>query len=382
MFAMKDMLRWLAAGCLALSLAAPAFAQNQQFQDRANKAPMNGRTYVTEQVENMKRAYKAAMLCRGDNGGVDEWNVWDPDRVAACMPAVQRYRDSLIDIDGGPPLVFGNRAEEEQIRREAAIINAMVPTIAEVVGTQSSVKSAHPELYKDIQYFRSLTKWEKQEAGKYIEEFKALDQLFARYWQAKKKGRLDESTKTFTCSDSVMKEMNDVRQELAQYFAYNVDNYNFTPLGKGLFLESLDRYRNNFLKKVDSCIEHQKASAERLKKLKERLLDCWDQASQIGKNSLFFDLAKVPDSLLVPNIGLFAFLERDNDYMIKKWEGWKNGEDTIGYIFSQKLVKDTGFHGESGADYRRTVRIECFINLLNAVDKDGKPIKHNIRGLL
>ena len=118
-----------------------------------------------------------------------------------------------------------------------------------------------------------------------------------------------------------MKELNDVRQELAHYFAYNVDNYNFTPLGKGLFLESLDKYRNNFLKKVDSCIERQKAAAARLKKLKERLLDCWDQASQIGKNSLFFDLAKVPDSLLVPNIGLYSFLERDHDYMIKKWEG-------------------------------------------------------------
>ena len=50
MFAMKDMFRWMSAGCLTLCLAVPAFAQNQQFQDKANKAPVNGRVYAQQQA--------------------------------------------------------------------------------------------------------------------------------------------------------------------------------------------------------------------------------------------------------------------------------------------------------------------------------------------
>ena len=63
MFAMIDMFRWMGAGCLTLCLAVPAFAQNQQFQDKANKAPVNGRVYAQQQAEKMQNAFKALQSC-------------------------------------------------------------------------------------------------------------------------------------------------------------------------------------------------------------------------------------------------------------------------------------------------------------------------------
>lgn len=373
MFAMKDMFRWMAAGCLALSLATPAFAQNQQFQDRANKAPVNGRVYAQQQAEKMQNAFKALQSCVAANDKFENDFVWDPDKAALCVPQLIAYKQSLIDLDSGPPLVFGNSAEEETLRRESKIINSLVPHIANLYGTHVDIKDYRPALYRGMKYYGDLLRWDMNQAKGYLQLLTKIRNLLKSYTENLKKGERKEGR--FIASSSVMKELHSIRVELGKYMSYNVDSQSFALRGDGLYIANLDKFASNFKKHSDVWLSRVENMQKRVQTEVDSLQKCLPSAKQIGKDSIFYGLAQLPEYTMQSHV---LWLDRDFLRLTKNWEDIQKGggEFLVGKLFNYKTLEELFF--KSGDSYVRVIQDYCRAVMLNALDKDGKPLKHDI----
>ena len=373
MFAMKDMFRWMSAGCLTLCLTVPAFAQNQQFQDKANKAPVNGRVYAQQQAEKMQNAFKALQSCVVANDKFENDYVWDPDKTALCVPQLIAYKQSLIDLDNGPPLVFGNSAEEEALRRESKIINSLVPHIANLYGTHVDIKDYRPALYRGMKYYGELLKWNQGYANDFLQVITNIRNLLKSYTENVKKGERKDGR--FIASDDVMKQLHSIRAELGKYMSYNVDSQSFALRGDGLVLISLDKFGHNFKKHSSNWLSRVENMQKRVQREVDALQNCIPSAKQIGKDSVFYGLAQLPEYTIQHHV---LYLDRDFIRLSSNWAELQKGSDVfiVGKLFTFKTLEEL-FH-KSGDSYVRAVQDYCKAVMLNTLDKDGQPLKHHI----
>ena len=376
-----------ASACLTAFLAAGYIASGAMAADKAKKPdkadesePRNAFEFVKEKAQVWANAYNELSGCvvlkiPKEN---ENYSHWKPEEVYTCKPQLDEFRKARLNVKGWPQnLVWGNGVEKATLTRDATLIDQLHDQIVAYYNYLVSMNRESKQ-YALMCWYRNMSYWYNDNGKKYRDAMKTIDNLINEYWKAKNKGRM--SGDHYECTPDVMKEMQTAMRKLSQYFHYNVDSTRLAPCNKGVFLYDLDAHSVQFKEKRDSARRLMESTLGNLQHRAKDLQNSIKPLAMISKSSPFFKMtSKLPLTLARQIDRMEASITRVRDGM----EALADTSSPIGSLLAQSDMGDyTRFAQSPRCSYVDSIRNGLRITLLNTKDKDGKPIKHSLRGQL
>ncbi|MBO4311883.1 MAG: hypothetical protein J5828_02670 [Desulfovibrionaceae bacterium] len=377
MKAYKYLSALLIAICAVLGMANLSFADSAKDDKPDIKI---GFDYVMKKARAWAEAYNTLKNCVIDKIPRldDKFGAWEPEQMYTCKPQLDAFKEARLNVPGWPQdLIWSNNEARDSITRDARLLDSVHQPIFNLfnylVGMNKESKQCQV-----MGWYRNVRWWHYDNAQKYRESLKTIDRLISEYWRYKQQGNM--AGDHFECSAGTMSHMQETLKKLGAYFYYNVDSTSLSPVGKGAFLYDLDAHSVHFKERRDNARRLMEATMANMATRSKNIQDSLKQLEQIDKTSPFYNLAStIPTAVL-------RITERAEDTFKRVHDGMEGLADTsspIGGFLAQTDMKEySQFAVSPKCSYIDSIRNALHITLLNTKDKDGKPIKHSIRGQL
>ncbi len=355
----------LIAACAACFHPEPARATGA-VDDHA--VPQKGRQYARQKLLDWAIYYNALQECvvmKIPEIG-DDFGTWEPEVIYLCLPQLEALAKNRINVAEWPKnLEWNNSQEENSILKDAALFDKVHQSIYGFFNFLVGMNRESPER-RIMCWYRNISYWYNDNADKYREGLKKIDKLIGKYKTAKQSGS--------------MKEMNAAIRELGEYFYYNVDSGVLTPVNKGAFLYDLDAHSVQFKERRDHARRVMETTMSNAKSKHESLQAGLKQLEQIDKGSLFYNtsstLPRAMRRVAERAMGTFQVV-------LEGLEDLSSTSNDVGKLLAQADIGSySQFTANDKCSYRESIRSVLRSTLLNTKDKDGKPVKHSIRGRL
>ncbi len=382
MKALRYLSALLIAGCVAAGLPGVSFADNASNNHKAllmidNFVPSSGRDYAQKKMNAFAKAYNEVSGCLAEKLPIEEEEFeFLPDLMYRCEPELAAFEQARIDMDRMPEgLPWYNSQEQKAAMEQGALVDSMHRSMVTLfnflirgLGRENSARVA-------IHAYDLLLRWYSNKGDTYKKKLIAMDKLMEEYYHYKQRGRMVDGH--FECSSGDMRGMQRAVKKMADYFDYNVDNSTIRAMKDGVFLYDLDKHSTGYAKNIKNSLSLVKAARGLAEMHFKRF---WAQAEPVQKldeKALFRPMAAVPENMSKLEIRVMNALDK----VLAGMQELADGTSPEGKFLSQKwLDESTKFATSADGSYLRSIRMSCYKNLLNTVDKKGRPIKHSTHG--
>jgi len=371
----------LIAGCIAAGLPGVSFADNASHDHKAillidNFVPSSGRDYAQKKMNAFAKAYNEVSGCLAEKMPIgDEKFEFLPDLMYRCEPELAAFEQTRIDMDRMPEgLPWSSSQEQKAAMEQGALVDSMHKSMTTLfnflirgLGRENSARIA-------IHAYDLLLRWYSSKGETYKKKLLEIDKLMEEYYHYKQRGRMVDGH--FECSSSDMQGMQRAVKKMANYFDYNVDNQTLRAMKDGVFLYDLDTHSKGYAKNIKNSLSLVKAAHGLAEMHFKRF---WAQAvpvQKLDKKALFHPMTAVPENMSKLEKRVMNALDK----ILAGMQELADGTSPEGEFLSQKWLDETKFSISNDGSYLRSVRIACYRNLLNTVDKKGRPIKHSTHG--
>ena len=380
---MKTLLSvFLVVGCVVAGLPGVSFAEDANHDHKAilmmdNLVPVSGKDYAQKKMNAFAKAYNEVAGCLTEKlpiGG--EKFEFLPDLMYKCEPELAVFEQTRIDMDRMPEgLPWSNSQEEKSAMEQGALVDSMHHSMARLfnflirgLGRDNSARVA-------MFAYDGILRWYESKGDTYKKKIIAMDKLMEEYYRYKQRGRMVDGH--FECSSSDMQGMERAVKKMADYFDYNVDNRTLRGMKDGVFLYDLDTHSKGYAKNIKNSLSMVKA-ARGLAEINFKQF--WAKAApvqKLDKKALFYPMSGLPEKMGKLEARVMYALDK----VLAGMQALADGTSPEGHFLSQKwLDESTRFPISNDGSYLRSIRMSCYKNLLNTVDKKGRPIKHSTHG--
>ena len=382
MKALRYLSALLIAGCVAAvqpgaSLAGPPGNNPNALLMFDNVVPVSGRDYAQKKMNAFVKAYNEVVECLSAKLPKEgEDFEFLPDLMYRCEPELAAFEQARIDMDRMPEgLPWYNSQEQKAAMEQGALVDNMHRSMTTLfnflirgLGRDNSARVA-------MFAYDNIQRWYKNKADTYKKKIIAMDKLMGEYYKYKQRGRMVDGH--FECSSSDMRGMQRAVQKMADYFDYNVDNHQIRAMKDGVFLYDLDTHSKGYAKNIKNSLSLVKAARGLAEMHFKRFWAQAEPVQKLDKKALFHPITAVPDNMSKLEIRVMNALDK----VLAGMQELADGTSPEGKFLSQKwLDESTEFPISNDGSYLRSIRMSCYKNLLNTVDKKGRPIKHSTHG--
>ena len=382
MKALRYLSALLIAGCVAAvqpgaSLAGPPGNNPNALLMFDNVVPASGRDYAQKKMNAFVKAYNEVVECLSAKLPKEgEDFEFLPDLMYRCEPELAAFEQARIDMDRMPEgLPWYNGQEQKSAMEQGALVDSMHRSMVRLftflirgLGRDNSARVA-------MFAYDNIQRWYKNKADTYKKKIIAMDKLMGEYYKYKQRGRMVDGH--FECSSSDMQGMQRAVKKMADYFDYNVDNSTIRAMKDGVFLYDLDKHSTGYAKNIKNSLSLVKAARGLAEMHFKRFRAQAEPVQKLDEKALFRPMAAVPANMGKLEIRVMNALDK----VLAGMQELADGTSPEGKFLSQKwLDESTKFATSADGSYLRSIRMSCYKNLLNTVDKKGRPIKHSTHG--
>ena len=380
---MKTLLSvFLVVGCVVAGLPGVSFAEDANHDHKAilmmdNLAPVSGKDYAQKKMNAFVKAYNEVSGCLSEKLPKEgEDFEFLPDLMYKCEPQLAAFEQTRIDMDRMPEgLPWSNSQEEKSAMEQGALVDSMHHSMVRLfnflirgLGRDNSARVA-------MFAYDGILRWYGSKGDTYKKKLIAIDQLMGEYYRYKQRGRMVDGH--FECSSSDMQGMERAVKKMADYFDYNVDNRTLRGMKDGVFLYDLDTHSKGYAKNIKNSLSMVKAARGLAEINFKQFWATAEPVQKLDKKALFHPMSGLPEKMGKLEIRVMNALDK----VLAGMQALADGTSPEGKFLSQKwLDESTKFATSPDGSYLRSVRISCYQNLLNTVDKKGRPIKHSTHG--
>ncbi len=372
----------LIAGCVTAYLPGVSFADKPGNNPNAflmfdNVVPASGRDYAQKKMNAFVKAYNGVTECLSAKLPKEgEDFEFLPDLMYKCEPELAVFEQARIGMENMPEgLPWYNSQEQKSAMEQGALVDSMHKSMTTLfnflirgLGRENSARVA-------MFAYDGVQRWYKNKGETYKKKLIAMDKLMDEYYKYKQKGRMVNGH--FECSSSDMQGMQRAVKKMDDYFDYNVDNSTIRAMKDGVFLYDLDKHSMGYAKNIKNSLSMVKAARGLAEMHFKRFWAQAEPVQKLDKKALFRPMAGIPEKMTNLETRVIYALDK----VLTGMQELADGTSPEGKLLSQKwLDESTKFVTSADGSYLRSIRMSCYKNLLNTVDKKGRPIKHSTHG--